>query len=98
MSKLAETSEMWLSAGEQTGREKRDFYPVSSDTLQLQVLFTSPFLYPGYGSVGKQSARNAGDPGSISVPCRRKWQPTPVFLPRESHGRRTLVGYSPWSH
>ena len=25
---------------------------------------------------------------------RRKWQPTPVFLPGESHGRRSLVGYS----
>ena len=25
-----------------------------------------------------------------------KWQPTPVFLPGESHGRRSLVGYSPW--
>ena len=27
---------------------------------------------------------------------RRKWQPIPVFLPRESHGQRSLVGYSPW--
>ena len=27
---------------------------------------------------------------------RRKWQPTPVFLPGESHGWRSLVGYSPW--
>ena len=27
---------------------------------------------------------------------RRKWQPTPVFLPGKSHGRRSLVGYSPW--
>ena len=26
---------------------------------------------------------------------RKKWQPTPVLLPRESHGRRSLVGYSP---
>ena len=26
----------------------------------------------------------------------RTWQPTPVFLPRKSHGRRSLVGYSPW--
>ena len=26
---------------------------------------------------------------------RRKWQPTPVFLPGESHGWRSLVGYSP---
>ena len=29
-------------------------------------------------------------------PWRRKWQPTPVFLPGESHGRRSLVGYSSW--
>ena len=27
---------------------------------------------------------------------RRKWQPTPVFLPGESHGQRGLVGYSLW--
>ena len=27
---------------------------------------------------------------------RRKWQPTPVFLPRESHGQRHLAGYSQW--
>ena len=27
-------------------------------------------------------------------PWRRKWQPTPVFLPGESHGRRSLVGYT----
>ena len=26
----------------------------------------------------------------------KKWQPTPVFLPGESHGGRSLVGYSPW--
>ena len=29
---------------------------------------------------------------------RRKWQPTPVFLPGESHGQRSLAGYSPWGH
>ena len=29
------------------------------------------------------------------IPWRRKWQPTPVFLPGESHGQRSLVG-SPW--
>ena len=27
---------------------------------------------------------------------RRKWHPTPVLLPGESHGGRSLVGYSPW--
>ena len=30
------------------------------------------------------------------IPWRRKWQPTPVFLHGESHGQRSLVGYSPW--
>ena len=28
--------------------------------------------------------------------CRRAWQPTPVFLPGESQGQRSLLGYSPW--
>ena len=26
----------------------------------------------------------------------KKWQPTPIFLPGESHGQRSLAGYSPW--
>ena len=38
----------------------------------------------------------------LSVPeahmWRRKWQPTPVFLPGEAHGQRSLVDYSPWDH
>ena len=28
------------------------------------------------------------------IPWRRRWQPTPVFLPGECHGQRSLVGYS----
>ena len=32
------------------------------------------------------------------IPWRRKWQLTSVFLSGKSHGQRTLVGYSPWSH
>ena len=31
-------------------------------------------------------------------PWRKTWQPTPVFLPREFHGQRSLMGYSPWGH
>ena len=31
-------------------------------------------------------------------PPEKEWQPTLVFLPGESHGRRSLVGYSPWGH
>ena len=33
-----------------------------------------------------------------SVFRRRQWQPTPVLLPGKSHGRRSLVGCSPWGH
>ena len=32
------------------------------------------------------------------IPWRRKWQPTPVFLPGKPHGQRSLVGYSPQGH
>ena len=30
------------------------------------------------------------------IPRWREWQPTPAFLPAESHGQGNLVGYSPW--
>ena len=35
------------------------------------------------------------DPWVGKIPWRRQGQPTPVFLPGESHGQRSLVGYSP---
>ena len=38
------------------------------------------------------------DPWVGKIPWRRIWQPTPVLLPGESHGGRSLVGYSPWGH
>ena len=51
----------------------------------------------------KNPPTNAGDlrdagsiPGVGKMPWRRKWQPTPVFLPGESHGQRSLAGYRPW--
>ena len=48
---------------------------------------------PG-GSDGKESTCNAGDLG-WEDPWRRAGQPTPVFLPGEFHGQRSLAGYSP---
>ena len=55
--------------------------------------------FPG-GSDGKEYACKAGDLGSIpwvgKIPWRRAWQPTPEFLPGESHRQRSLAGYSPW--
>ena len=46
-------------------------------------------------SVCLQGGRPGFNPWVGKIPRRRKWQPTPVFLPGKSHGRRSLVGYSP---
>ena len=59
--------------------------------------------FPG-GSDGKESACNAGDTGSVPEVGRSPGEgngfpsgiPTPVFLPEESHGQRSLASYSPW--
>ena len=61
--------------------------------------------FPG-GTVGKNMPASAGDTGDTGlitgsshwvqkIPWRRKWKPTPVFLPGKSHGQRRLAGYSP---
>ena len=59
---------------------------------------------PG-GTNGKTPPLNAGrcnklefDPWVRKIPWRRKWEPTPVLLPGESHGQRNLVGCSPQGH
>ena len=54
-------------------------------TVVFRPLPTMPTMWgPGFNPwVGK-------------IPWRRKWQPTPVFLPGEFHGWWNLVGYSPW--
>ena len=65
------------------------------------------FLYTYMGFPGGASAkeptcqrrrhnRHGFDPWVGKIPWRREWQPTPVFLPGESHGQRRLAGYSPW--
>ena len=40
--------------------------------------------------------RSRFDPWVGKVPRRREWLPTPVFLPGELHGQRSLMGYRPW--
>ena len=45
-----------------------------------------------------QSRRPGFSPWVGKIPWRRARQPTPVFLPGEFHGQRSLIGYSPWGH
>ena len=44
----------------------------------------------------KRGKRWGFSPWVGKIPWRRAWQPTPAFLPGESHGQRSLVGYRPW--
>ena len=60
--------------------------------------------FPG-GTNGKEPAsqcrrhkRHGLNPWVGKIPWRSVWQPTPVFLPGESHGQRGLAGYSPGGH
>ena len=67
-------------------------------------IFTQNYRAPGlpWWLSGKEPAcqcrRSRFDPWAGKIPWRRKWQPTPVFLPGKSHGQRSLVGCSPWGH
>ena len=81
---------------------------VQADTLTSEPpgkpIYTLPYVkwgFPG-GSDRKrtclQCRRPEFNPWVGKIPWRREWQPTPVFLPVKSHGRRSLTGYSPWDH
>ena len=76
-------------------------FPMAHRVLLPRVVgkFNSIWYKWGFsdGSAGKESACNAGDPGSIPVSGRslkKKWQPMAVFLPGRFHGQRKLAGYS----
>ena len=79
---------------------------VARRTVKSQWLHTREFhtwlvLNPGPPQVVlvvKNGPANASDPWVRRIPWRRAWQPTPVFLPGESHGPRSLASYSPWDH
>ena len=55
-----------------------------SDSVVKNLLAMREMQEMGVWSLGRED------------PWRRAWQPTPVFLPGESHGQRSLAGYSPW--
>ena len=78
--------------------------PFSQGKAHSSKYLGGPVAHEGFSGSpsGEESTCNAGDlgsiPGSGRTSWRRKWQPTPVFLPGESHGQRSLAGYSPWGH
>ena len=79
-----------------------DAYSVAMALSSVQKrIFCCPIPLLGFPGVSdsKESAcqckRPGFDPQVGKIPWGREWQPTPVFLPGESHGQRSLVDYSP---
>ena len=78
-------------------------------SMRIHGLFSLPnflflaikvFSFPSWG--GNLHMGSCGCRPEIAFLCwfhwRGKWQPTPVFLPGESQGQGSLLGYSPWGH
>ena len=76
-------------------------YPPHKEQQEMETFMAfSSFLlmsFPGGSVVKNPPATQEMWIWSLGLekPQRRKWQPTPVFLPEKSHGQRSLVGYSP---
>ena len=68
----------WESQGWSAGGDQ---LPLWTSLVAQTIKSLPPLQTPGF------------DPWIRKIPWRRKWQPTPVFLPGESHGQRSLVGY-----
>ena len=90
-----------MGMGEKPKKEKRGREKIQNKVLGIDM---SILGFPG-GPSGKEPAcqsrrhkRRRLDPWVRKVRWRRVWQSTPVFLPRESHGQRCLVVYSPQGH
>ena len=73
-----------------------EIMPFAATCMDLEITI---YGFPG-GAGSKESTCQCGshkrhgfDPWVGKIPWRRAWQPTPVFLPRESHGQMSLVNY-----
>ena len=91
-------------AAVRTGHVTTDWFQLGKGVHQGCIL--SPCLFNLYAeyimrNAGLEEAqagiKTAGrNINNLRYAGRRKWQPTPALLPRKFHGRRSLVGYSPW--
>ena len=93
---------LWDHRTIKTPSEMMSFLKEKKPALYLCVLRTVFLGFPG-SAFGKESTcqcrrhRDSGlIPGFWKIPWKRKWHPTPVFLPGKFHGQKSLVGYSPW--
>ena len=82
------TSPVLLQAKEAASSRECSFAPAWASRVVLVVKNPPASIRRRY--------RCGFDPWVGKLPWRRPWQPTPVFLHGESHGQKSLRGYSPW--
>ena len=97
----------WLAllAVQGTLKSILQYHNSKASILQCSAFFIAQLSHP-YMTTGKTIALTrwtfVGKERSLlfnmlsGLVMRRQWQPTPLLLPGESHGQRSLVGYSPW--
>ena len=111
---LRENKVFWRSLGEESQRFAQNKLQLSLLTGCLNPTLLSKALLKSFLSVKSShftsSMQNSTPWTAVPVtgklirvsfipfPRRRKWQPTPAFLPGEFHGQRSLAGYSPWGN
>ena len=79
--------QLWIDRQE----PKREYFIcILLGASQVVLVVKNPPAHAG------DAVRHSFNPWVGKVPWRREWQPTPVFLPGESHGQRSLEGYGPW--
>ena len=91
---------------ESTYTNWRVFFFLNSLRMLESILYNDYYIWllyargPPWWLSGRESSchcrRPRFNPCIRKIPWRRKWQPTPVFLPGKSCGQRSLAGYSPW--
>ena len=70
---------------------------ISLEIMPFVVIICLPRWHNGK-EFACQCRRGGFDPWVGKISWRSAWQPTPVFLPAEFHGQRSLAGYRPWGH
>ena len=77
-----------------------DSLPLPSPSLPPPPFIKEGLFWdlPGDTAGSMDSIRGGKTEITHAVSDNGKWQPTPVFLPGEFYGQRSLVGYSPWGH
>ena len=76
------------------GKNKEEYRLEKANLIFIQCLFYAQVAL-AVKEPAFQCRRHRFNPWIGKSPWRRAWQPIPVFLPGESHGQRSLTGYSP---